>query len=83
MEEFLIGRVAWFSKSKNFGCILCENRTCALLLGKDLLDPSRPPVTGQRYGFRAVHRKNAIWATQATPVLPLPDELTTGVPDDD
>ncbi|WP_085675931.1 MULTISPECIES: hypothetical protein [unclassified Pseudomonas] len=82
MESITHGRVAWFSADKDFGCILCENHCCALLLGKDLLDHACTPVMGQRFRFRLEFKRNVLWAREAAPMLPLPDELSTGVPDD-
>ncbi|WP_449432612.1 hypothetical protein [Pseudomonas putida] len=82
MEALQTGRILWFSALKNFGCILCENHTCALLRGEDLIDIHGPPVAGQRLCFKVVYKKNALWAKQATLLLPLPDELSDGVPDD-
>lgn len=82
MERITHGRIAWFCTDKDFGCILCENQCCALLQGKDLLDHACKPATGQRFSFRLEHKRNVLWAREARPILPLPDELTTGVPDD-
>ncbi|MFJ4067599.1 hypothetical protein ACIPW4_20200 [Pseudomonas sp. NPDC089996] len=82
MESITHGRIAWFSADKDFGCILCENQCCALLRGKDLLDNCCPPATGQRFSFRLEYKRNVLWAREAAPILPLPDELTIGVPDD-
>ena len=81
MSARLIGRIAWFSTDKDFGCIVCPG-CCALLLGKDLIDPGCAPAAGQRFSFEPVQRKSALWATQAMPSMPLPDEQSTGVPDD-
>lgn len=81
MSTRLIGRIAWFSTDKDFGCIICPG-CCALLLGKDLVDPACTPVAGQRFSFEPVQRKSALWATQAMPSTPLPDEQSAGVPDD-
>jgi len=81
MNQRMIGRIAWFSADKDFGCIVCPG-CCALLLGKALVDRTCTPVAGQRFSFEPVHRKDVLWATQAQPLMPLPDELSAGVPDD-
>ncbi len=82
MNDLLQGRVAWFDTDQAFGCILGANGVGFLLQGRHLLDPGTPPCRGQVYQFAPVYRKNAWWALQASPLLPLPDELTIGVPDD-
>ncbi|MBK5012835.1 hypothetical protein IAE33_004695 [Pseudomonas sp. S60] len=82
VQEHWIGRVAWFDQGKQFGCILCINGHSALVRGADLLDPGLKPAEGQLYKFRLVCRKNTWWAKEAAPVVPLPDELTTGTPPD-
>nr|WP_314485596.1 hypothetical protein [uncultured Pseudomonas sp.] len=82
MPHLLQGRVAWFDTEQAFGCILGRNGVSFLLQGRHLLDPGMPRCPGQLYQFEPVYRKNAWWALQASALLPLPDELTTGVPDD-
>lgn len=82
MENITHGRVAWFCTDKDFGCMMCENQCCALLQGKDLLESYCPPVPGQRFSFRLEFRRNVLWARDVVPILPLPDELSIGVPDD-